>query len=155
MINNGPSDSTGGSVGDVWPTGLTFGSPVSGRTAVGSTVMCPFGALANGATVVGNEPGRRQRQMQSYDRPPVVNSISVIKEASVEGRATCFFITGGKGLADFSLVDDGSGTNIQTFSSLLPRTFTITAIVPTRWRLTTVACTFTNGLGTRRCPSGE
>ena len=62
----------------------------------------------------------------------------VIDTGSVEGRATCFFITGGKGLADFSLVDDGSGTNIQTFSSLLPGTFTIT-----------------NGLGIRRCPSGE
>ena len=85
----------------------------------------------------------------------MLNSISVIKEASVEGRATYFYITGEKGLADFSLVDDGRGTNIQTFSSLVPGTFTITAIGPTMWRLTTVACMFTNVLGTRRCPSGE
>ena len=73
---------------------------------------------------------------------PVSNSM-----ASVEGPGTFFFTTGGTGLADFSLVDDGNGTNIQTFSSLAPGTFTITEIVPTEWKLDTVVCA-SSGTGT-------
>ena len=52
VTNNGPSDSTGGTITDVLPAGLTFVSSTSGCTEAGGTVTCSFGALANGANTV-------------------------------------------------------------------------------------------------------
>ena len=49
--NLGPSDSTGGSVGDFLPAGLSFASSADGCTAAGSNVTCPFGALPAGDSV--------------------------------------------------------------------------------------------------------
>ena len=51
VTNNGPSDSSGGTVTDVLPAGLTFVSSDSGCTEAGGTVSCPFGAIANGDNV--------------------------------------------------------------------------------------------------------
>ena len=51
VTNNGPSDSSGGTVTDVLPAGLTFVSSASGCTEMGGTVTCPFGAIPNGSSV--------------------------------------------------------------------------------------------------------
>ncbi len=52
VTNNGPSDSSGGTVSDVLPAGLSFVSSASGCTEAAGTVTCPFGAVAAGDSVV-------------------------------------------------------------------------------------------------------
>jgi len=46
VTNNGPSSSTGSTVADVLPAGLTFLSSADGCTEVAGTVTCSIGALA-------------------------------------------------------------------------------------------------------------
>jgi hypothetical protein len=75
------------------------------------------------------------------------DSITIIKEANPEGSIAFPFTTTGTGLADFSLMDNGTGSNTQTFSNLLPGTFIITETVPTGWQLTALSCV-SNGTGT-------
>ncbi|MCP3938388.1 MAG: DUF11 domain-containing protein, partial [Actinomycetia bacterium] len=45
LTNHGPSVTTGGTVSDDLPPGLTFGSSPDGCTELGGTVTCSFGAL--------------------------------------------------------------------------------------------------------------
>ncbi len=54
--NNGPNNSTGSTVSDTLPTGLTFNPTGSDPacSAVGQSVTCTFGAIANGATATKN-----------------------------------------------------------------------------------------------------
>ncbi|MDX2428678.1 MAG: IPTL-CTERM sorting domain-containing protein [Xanthomonadales bacterium] len=51
VTNQGPSDSSGGTVTDVLPAGLEFVSSVSGCTEVAGVVTCPFGPLSNGSSI--------------------------------------------------------------------------------------------------------
>lgn len=48
VTNDGPSDSTGGSVTDSLPAGTTFRSSASGCSDSGTTVTCSFGPLIRG-----------------------------------------------------------------------------------------------------------
>ncbi len=50
MTNSGPSNSTGGSLSDPLPAGLSFVSSADGCTSSGGTVTCPMGALGVGAS---------------------------------------------------------------------------------------------------------
>ncbi len=106
------------------------------------------GSITNTATVAGNETDPDvDNGSSSHTTPLLPNAITVIKEASPEGPANFFFTTSGTGLSDFSLIDDGSGTNLQTFSDLSPGTFAIRETVPSGWVLETLACT-SSGTGT-------
>jgi len=51
VTNQGPSDSSGGTVTDVLPAGLEFVSSVSGCTEVAGVVTCLFGPLSNGSSI--------------------------------------------------------------------------------------------------------
>ncbi len=51
VSNNGPSDSSGGTVTDVLPSGLSFVSSASGCSEAGGVVSCPFGPLTVGSSV--------------------------------------------------------------------------------------------------------
>ncbi len=51
VANAGPSDSSGGTVSDVLPAGLSFVSSASGCSESGGTVSCPFGPVAAGGSV--------------------------------------------------------------------------------------------------------
>ena len=52
VSNNSPSGSTGGTVTDILPAGLTFVSSASGCTETSGTVTCLFGAIVAGGTTV-------------------------------------------------------------------------------------------------------
>ncbi len=49
VSNDGPSDSSGGSVVDTLPAGTTFRGSASGCTAAGATVTCDFAGLRRGS----------------------------------------------------------------------------------------------------------
>ncbi len=68
--------------------------------------------------------------------------VTVIKEADPQG-ATPFPFTGG--LGDFSLIDDGTSTDRQTFEVKTFGDFAITELVPSYWQLDNIVCVDSTG----------
>ena len=121
VINNGLSASTGGTVTDILPAGLTFVSSASGCTESNGTVTCPFGAIADGETtelsfVAAVDPG------QTSD---IDNTATVVgNEADpLPGNNTANHVTPVTAEADLSITKDDGVTSVVPGSNL---TYTLT-----------------------------
>ena len=82
-------------------------------------------------------------------------SITIVKQASVEGSASFSFTASPAPLTNFSLIDDGTATNTKVFSGITSfGTYTVTESSKTLWELQSVNCSVTNPNGGTRVVSG-
>jgi hypothetical protein len=75
-------------------------------------------------------------------------SITIVKDADVDGSTSFSFTAGPSPLSDFSLVDDGTAANTQAFTDIATFTsYTVTESVPAEWRLDSISCSVTSPNG--------
>lgn len=80
-------------------------------------------------------------------------SITVIKEASIEGSAAYDFVAAPAPLTNFSLVDDGTTANTKTFGNIVSfGMHTITEMAGNDFRLSSADCTVADPNGGRQTP---
>ena len=96
----------------------------------------------NGASAIAGETGavqvsgKQNVPVSGTIAPIPTATITVVKDAKPDGDQS-FGYTGGLGA--FSLVDDGSVTNTQTFNDLAPGSYAITESVVSGWILSQIA----------------
>lgn len=117
VINNGPSDSSGGTITDVLPSGLSFVSSADGCTEMGGTVTCPVPALAKDDNTV----------LTFVVMVDAGQMMGIVNSASVAGNETdpnAANDTGSDGTplagaeADFSLTKDDGVLAVEPGSNL-------------------------------------
>lgn len=75
-------------------------------------------------------------------------SITIVKQASIEGNASFSFTGSPSPLSNFSLIDDGTSANTQVFSGITSfTTYTISESSKTLWSLDRVGCSVQNPNG--------
>ncbi len=92
--------------------------------------------------------GGNQDRSLSADAVIFPASITVIKQANVEG-STSFSFTGSPApLSNFSLVDDGTSANTHLFGNIINfTTYQIAETVPAGWALNSIVCNVTSANG--------
>ena len=82
-------------------------------------------------------------------------SITIVKQASVEGNASFSFTASPSPLTNFSLVDDGTAANTQVFSGITSfGVYTVTESSKTLWELQSINCSVVHPNGGTRQVSG-
>ena len=105
VTNLGPSVSTGGTVTDDLPVGLTFESSPGGCAEAGGTVTCSFGTLPVG----GSESMQFSAAVES--EPPA----SISNTAIVTGQETDS-VTGNNEATEITLVDRLASVSVEYWS---------------------------------------
>lgn len=87
----------------------------------------------------GNHPDISNIQFCAGEQGTII----IRKEASFESATQFAFESNVPGHVSFSLVDDGSGSgDTITFPGLAPGPYTVTELVPSGWKLNSIACSW-------------
>ena len=88
--------------------------------------------------------GNKDRSLSSA-AVTLPSSITVVKQASIEGETEFSFVGSPSPLTSFTLTDDGTTANTRVFSGITSfGTYTVTESVPTKWGLDRVSCSIAN-----------
>jgi uncharacterized repeat protein (TIGR01451 family) len=140
ITNNGPDGSTGSTVTDTLPAGVTFGSASAGCSEAGGVVTCAIGALANGAntsvdivvtpdaagtitntvTVVGDDDDPNAAN-DNASVSTTVNAAGTVTDLSIDKTANAATATGSNTITyTITVSNNGAAVNGAAVTDLFP-----------------------------------
>lgn len=136
---------------------LAWGGHIATRTDWGlanSAVNIPGSPYHTRLISLDGSGGNQDRSL-SADAVIFPSSITIVKDAAVNGLTSFPYTASPSPLTNFSLVDDGTSANTREFSNITDfKTYTITENNPAGWTLTDLDCAVTSANGGSQSVSG-
>lgn len=129
---------------------LAWGGHIANRTNWGAnnSAISISGSPYHMRLVNLDGSGGNQDRSLSADAVIFPASITIIKQASVEGSTSFGFTASPSPLTNFSLVDDGTTANTKLFSNITNfQTYAVAETVPGGWTLSSIVCGVTSDNG--------